>query len=149
MSEDPRPELDELRLALTDLFAAERRMRGREKRNAGELTLTQSIALLPIYRGNEATAGELANAAGLNPASVTAMLDQLEKSGIVKRKRSKADRRVVLVKLTEKGRASQDAMRAQWAERWHGIVADVPDEDLDVTCRLVRKISAMIDQANG
>jgi len=144
-----RPELAELRKVLTELFAAERRLRGREKRKPGELTLTQTIALLPIYRGDEATAGELANAGGLNPASVTAMLDQLEKSGIVERKRSKTDRRVVLVRLTEKGRASQDAMREQWDERWSSEMTDVPDEDLAVTLRTIRKISAMLDDANS
>jgi DNA-binding MarR family transcriptional regulator len=144
-----RPELADLRVGLTELFAAERRMRGREKRHPGELTLTQSIALIPIYLGHEATAGELANAAGLNPASVTAMLDQLEKSAIVKRKRSKSDRRVVLVTLTDKGRAAQDAMRAQWDKRWFKELADIPDEDLAVTLRTIRKVSRMLDQANS
>jgi DNA-binding MarR family transcriptional regulator len=141
--------LTQFRVALTELFAAERRMRGRQKRRPGELTLMQSIALIPIYRGEEATAGDLANAAGLNPASVTAMLDQLEKTGIIKRRRSDSDGRVVLVTLTDEGRKSQSAIKAQWDERWTNELADVPDDDLIVTLRTVQKVSRMLDGANS
>jgi DNA-binding MarR family transcriptional regulator len=147
--DDRRQALADFRVALTELFAAERRMRGREKRRTGELTVTQSIALIPLYLGEEATAGDLANSAGLNPASVTAMLDQLENAGIVERRRSDSDRRVVLVSLTEKGRASQNAMKAQWDERWTEWMAEIPDEDLIVTLRTIQKVSRMLDAANS
>ena len=139
------PEVAEVRRALGEVFAAERRLRGREKRRPGELTLTQSIALIRIDREGTTTAGDLANAAGLNPASVTAMLDQLEGSGIVKRTRSDADGRVVLVSLTELGEEKLQAIRMRWDEVWNSEFEGVPGEDLVVALGIMRRIAGMLD----
>jgi DNA-binding MarR family transcriptional regulator len=141
------PQLDELRRALGDLFAARRRLQGREKRRAGELTLTQCIALVRIDRDGETTAGQLADAAGLNPASVTAMLDQLEESGVIERTRSAADKRVVLVSLTDKGSNALNDTRAYWNRIWESEFAGVSSEELLVAAAIIDKVSAVIDDA--
>jgi DNA-binding MarR family transcriptional regulator len=138
----------DVRRAIGDVFAAERRLRGREKRRTDELTLTQSIALIRIDREGKTTAGDLASAAGLNPASVTAMLDQLERSGIVKRTRSQSDRRVVLVSLTELGEQQLIAVRARWDALWNTVFADVSDKDLVVAVGVMRRIAGMIDDVH-
>ena len=80
--------LESLRMAMGELFGAERRLRGRESQQSPELTHSQLRALVVIGRQEEVTAGELAKSADLNPASVTAMLDQLEATGIVERRRT-------------------------------------------------------------
>lgn len=46
------------------------------------------------------TAGEVARGAGLKPAATTALLDRLERRGLVERVPDEADRRRVLVRLT-------------------------------------------------
>jgi DNA-binding MarR family transcriptional regulator len=51
-------------------------------------------------RGRQ-TAGDLAAETGLSTGAVTAMLDRLEKAGYVRRVRDVADRRRVLVEITE------------------------------------------------
>jgi DNA-binding MarR family transcriptional regulator len=51
------------------------------------------------------TAGELSRATGLKPAATTALIDRLTRKGFVRRVRSEADRRAVLVEMTEDGRA--------------------------------------------
>ena len=48
------------------------------------------------------SAGELARAGHLSPAAVTAALDRLEKAGYVRRFRDEADRRRVLVEVTDR-----------------------------------------------
>jgi DNA-binding MarR family transcriptional regulator len=47
------------------------------------------------------TAGELARATGLTTASITGVLDRLEEAGFVRRERDPADRRRVVVKLSD------------------------------------------------
>ena len=96
--------LDELRMAMGELFGAERRLRGREQQQPRDLTHSQLRALIVLDKSVEVTAGELAKSADLNPASVTAMLAQLEANGIVERRRGSEDRRVCIVSLTDKGR---------------------------------------------
>jgi DNA-binding MarR family transcriptional regulator len=59
---------------------------------------------------------ELAGLCGLMPAQVVPVLDELEKRGIVERKRSEIDRRRSVVKLTTSGRellARADALGSE------------------------------------
>ncbi len=51
------------------------------------------------------TAGRLAELAGLTSGAVTAVLDRLERTGYARRQRDEADRRRVLVELTERAHA--------------------------------------------
>src|ERR1700722_2771944 len=88
-----RVALEQVRIAMGELFGAERRLRGREQQEPTEITTSQLRALIILDDADEVTAGDLAKSADLNPASVTAMLDQLESKGIVERKRSLKDPR--------------------------------------------------------
>jgi MarR family transcriptional regulator, organic hydroperoxide resistance regulator len=104
--------LDELRVAMGELFGAERRLRGREQQQPRDLTHSQLRALIVLEKSVEVTAGELAKSADLNPASMTAMLDHLQADGIIERRRSSHDRRVCMVSLTDKGQAIVEDKRA-------------------------------------
>ncbi|MER6067637.1 MarR family transcriptional regulator [Streptomyces sp. NPDC001817] len=60
------------------------------------------IALMDARRaGEELTAGRLGALLGLNSAGTTALLDRLERAGHVRRVRGTADRRKVVVEVTE------------------------------------------------
>jgi DNA-binding MarR family transcriptional regulator len=141
------PLLDDVRHALSELLGAERRLRGRDRCVArdGEPTITQVRVLLRLAEHGEATAGQLARAADLTPASVTAMLDHLERDGVVQRRRSDADRRVVLVALTEQGRALVAAKSERWAAHWQDTLRDLSDEELRAAAAVMRRVAAMLD----
>jgi DNA-binding MarR family transcriptional regulator len=49
------------------------------------------------------TAGQLSFATGLKPAATTALIDRLSRKGYVRRIRPEADRRTVVVEMTELG----------------------------------------------
>src|SRR5580704_10429994 len=106
--------LDCVRLTFVELLGAERRLRSREGNQSRDLTQSQLRALAALSKVEEVTAGELAKSADLNPASITAMLDQLEANDIIERRRTKQDRRVCMVSLTDKGRAIVDERQANW-----------------------------------
>jgi DNA-binding MarR family transcriptional regulator len=57
-----------------------------------------------LERVGQLTAGEISRETGLTSGAVTAMLDRLEQAGYVRRLRDPADRRRVLVELTDKAR---------------------------------------------
>lgn len=50
------------------------------------------------------TPGQLAGAIGLRPAATTAVIDRLERRGLVSRSRDSGDRRVITVRMTEEAR---------------------------------------------
>ena len=137
--------LDEVRLTLGELFGAERRLRWREQQQQRDLTNSQLRALFSLGKADEVTAGELAKSADLNPASVTAMLDQLESNGIVERRRGAEDRRMCMVSLTDKGRAIVDERRARWQALWEEHLGDISDEELSSALRVMRTIVELLD----
>ncbi|HEY2054385.1 MAG TPA: MarR family transcriptional regulator [Solirubrobacterales bacterium] len=130
------------------LMGAERRLRGRDqhRKNDDGLTIAQVRALFALDQSEAATPGEIAETARLSPASVTAMLDDLERDGIVTRVRSDSDRRRVLVSLTEVGRAVLKKRRGLWLKRWDTAMADVPERDLEAAAEVLRRIGALLDE---
>ena len=72
------------------------------------ITYTQYIMFLVLWEEDEITVGELCKRLMLDTGTVTPMLKNTEKQGLIKKTRSKDDERVVIVTLTEEGRALYD-----------------------------------------
>src|SRR3954453_15425713 len=143
----PTDGAEAVRLAFVELMGAERRLRARDQKCArGDLTQGQIRALFTIDVKGEATAGELAKAAALSPGSVSPMLDVLERDGIVERRRSDHDRRVVVVTLTESGRSLLDEKRERWRARGREALAGVSDEHLLSAADVMHRMSSMLDE---
>ena len=136
-----RPALAGLQDAVSQMFGAERRLRSREHSGPGELTHGQLRALAMLGREQELTAGQLARSADLNPASVTAMLDQLEAANVVQRHRSTEDRRVCNVSLTPQGWELLERKRAYWQGLWDERLAEFSDGELAAAARVIGQIS--------
>jgi DNA-binding MarR family transcriptional regulator len=130
------------------LMGAERRLRGRDQHRKTDdgLTIAQVRALFALDKSEAATAGEIAETARLSPASVTAMLDDLERDGIVTRVRSDSDRRRVLVTLTDEGRAVLKKRRRLWLKRWDAAMADVPAPELEAAAGVLKRIAGLLDE---
>jgi DNA-binding MarR family transcriptional regulator len=140
------PATEAVRTAFVELMGAERRLRARDQKcGPGDLTQGQIRALFTIDKSGEATAGDLAKAAELSPASVSTMLDTLERDGIVERRRSASDRRVVVVTLTESGRALLEAKRNAWRARSRRALEGVSDEHLQAAADVMHRMAAMLD----
>lgn len=75
---------------------------------AHDLTALQWKPLLMLKFGIADTAAELARKNCSDTGAMTRMLDRLEAKGLVARTRSKHDRRVVHLELTEEGRKAAD-----------------------------------------
>ena len=67
------------------------------------LTGQQLEALMAISGMEEATVSHVAKSAGLNLATASQVIDQLARLELVSRRRSVEDRRMVLVRISEKG----------------------------------------------
>ncbi|HKI18197.1 MAG TPA: MarR family transcriptional regulator, partial [Isosphaeraceae bacterium] len=81
----------------------------------------------------------------LNPASVTAMLDQLESNGILVRRRSAHDRRVCMVSLTERGRGVVGEQRVRWHALWEERLKDLSEQQLLAALEVMRTITQLLD----
>ena len=68
------------------------------------ISTSQSAVLLYLKRATSATMSEVAQAVGLTITSASGLVDRMEKKHLVARERSKADRRIILLSLTQTGR---------------------------------------------
>jgi DNA-binding MarR family transcriptional regulator len=139
--------IEDLRKALGELLGAERRLRGRDRPGPTGLKFSEVRALIALGREADATAtaGALAKAADLNPATVTAILDSLEERGIARRSRDEHDRRCVVVSLTEEGRKVLADANARWQSRLDEAMADLPDADVAVAAGVLRRLAAVFE----
>ena len=69
------------------------------------ITYTQYIMFLVLWEKDNITVGELCRRLMLDTGTVTPMLKNTEKQGLIKRTRSEEDERVVVITLTDEGRA--------------------------------------------
>ena len=86
---------------------------------------------------------------GMNKSSLTHLVDDLEKKGIVYRKNDPQDRRKVLVSLTSKGLKCYDYLSKITAEMADEVLEHVDEEELDdliqsleTMTRVLRKVEA-------
>ena len=138
--------VDELRRSFKDVQAALRRLRGRETRKPGELSFAQFGLLFGLAERGEMSAGELATAAALSPATVTQMLDGLEAAGLVRRLRSERDKRVVMVSLTDDGRAVMESRRRWFESLWEQALDGLSARELSAATAVLDRLHDLFEQ---
>lgn len=74
--------------------------------------VSEVVTLAHLAVAGQVRAGEVADRTGLSQGSVTALIDRLERRGLVARVRPPENRRVVLVELTGAGREVTDGLLA-------------------------------------
>jgi MarR family transcriptional regulator, organic hydroperoxide resistance regulator len=67
------------------------------------LTYPQYLVLLVLWERKQSTVKELGELLGLDSGTLTPMLKRMEAAGLVERKRSAEDERVVMITITEDG----------------------------------------------
>jgi DNA-binding MarR family transcriptional regulator len=130
-------------LTVGQLLAQVCRMTGHHLRTHMEklgLHKGQGFALVHLWHHDGIPQGELARAMHLSPASVTNMLQRMERDGWITRARDREDQRVVRVFLTDKARA----MRAEARTVFHQMEAELSsiysDEEKATLHRLLMKL---------
>lgn len=92
------------------------------------ITLTQLYLLRELRRGPH-TAGRLGQAVGLSPASLTRVIDRLERRGLVSRHRESEDRRCVEIRLQPTGEMLLGGIRVLGGTALHQAVESMGAPD--------------------
>jgi DNA-binding MarR family transcriptional regulator len=143
MSDD----LGALRESFYALLAAQRRLRGRDAIQKGELSFAQYRLLRRLAEAPDGLpAGRLAALAEVSSATITQMLDSLEKAGIAQRTRDGDDRRVVVVALTPEGRRLQARKEDELRRRWEAAFADAGEDELRIGRDVLMRLAGFYDE---
>lgn len=127
-------------------FRSLRSMRGRDTHRGDEVGHAQFELLIELYGRGPMHAGELAEAVEASAATVSGMLDHLSEDDLIERTRSESDRRLVVVKLTRRGRRKVEARKAIWHRRWQEALEGLDDEELKVAARVLERISGIFGE---
>jgi DNA-binding MarR family transcriptional regulator len=143
-----RDEIRELQHEVQVLFAAQRRLLWRSKRDGTAATPDRLQALIRLSEG-ETTHGQLVREVQMNPATVSALIDNLVARDLVQRRRDDQDGRVWWLSLTEKGQAEVDRLNANWVKLLESAFADVPDRDLQATRDVLARLTLLFDRISA
>jgi len=112
------------------------------------LTPTQLIILQLIDSLESPTPSLIAREASITQATVTSLIDKLERQGFVSRRRDELDKRRVLVAVTERGEAALADAPDILQDRFLGRFAQLKDWEQMTLIAALERIAAMLDAAD-
>ena len=114
------------------------------------VTVPQFFALSALEReGGECSMSALAGAAQQTLATMTGIADRLARMGLVVRGRKRADRRVVVVRLTRRGERLLEEVRARRHGRFSQALADFDDREIDQLLRSLERLVPRLSREHG
>jgi DNA-binding MarR family transcriptional regulator len=105
-----------------------------------ELTFSQWTTLVALHDGRISTAGDLAHSICHDAGSLTRLIDEMVKRGLVIRNRSDSDRRVVTLALTSHGSDLVEALAPRVMNFWNGLLAGFSHAEVDSLINLLTRL---------
>lgn len=112
------------------------------------LTAPQILLLQTIQNKGEVTIGELANEISLSQATVTTILDRLEKRELVYRERSEKDKRKVHAHLTESAIETLKKAPIPLQEQFARQFGELQEWEQTMIISSLQRIAKMMDAEN-
>ena len=109
-------------------------------------TLTQWIVLARLHEGRAHTASDIAHDLGHDTGALTRVIDQLERRGLIARRRSQRDRRVVQLELTQAGHAMAQALLPVIVDQTNDALAPLTSAEFS---RLREYLVRLVDHAQA
>lgn len=109
------------------------------------LTGPQLVCLRQLLRSGAMTPGQLAREISLSPATISGILDRLERRGYLTRTRRPEDKRQVLVELTDSGRELVDRTPLPLHERFTRRLAELPEARQAEIERVLQQVVTMME----
>ncbi|EIT71286.1 MULTISPECIES: MarR family winged helix-turn-helix transcriptional regulator [Hydrocarboniphaga] len=105
-----------------------------------DLNFMQWIVLTKLREGSARTAGDLCKGMYYDTGAVTRLIDSLEERGYLSRERSRQDRRVVELEVTEAGLEKLDEMTPLAVAKLNEALADFSSAEFAEFTRLIEKL---------
>jgi DNA-binding MarR family transcriptional regulator len=116
-------------------------MRFAARLEALKLTPADAGILRVLAREEDMSQQGLANALGMFPSRLVLVLDELEKTGLVERRESTADRRVYALRITSRGKEMLRAIGQVAREHREALVAALTPTEQETLTRLLVRIA--------
>jgi DNA-binding MarR family transcriptional regulator len=109
----------------------------------------QPPVLFALWDQEGLTQTELADRLKITPATVTKMLQRMEKSGFIQRKPDPQDQRVTRVYLTDTGRTIQNQVEQVWTTMQQDAFSNFTPEELSSMRQFLSRVRDNLLSATG
>jgi DNA-binding MarR family transcriptional regulator len=140
-SEEEPPSREHIANLLRDVTLSYYRFTAMASQQAG-LGVTELMALGYLRDRGSLRAGQLGERLGLTSASITALIDRLERVGYAHRVRHPHDRRSVLVELTPEGRSEVGALFELLASNVEAALDGMTQDQQEAIAQFLKEITA-------
>ena len=121
-------------------IAIARRLQKKFNASGLNLTIEQWSVLYHLWKEDGKSQQELCNATFRDKPSITRLVDNLEKLGLVKRVASESDRRINKVYLTKQAQKLQDETMLLAEETLNEALDGVPAEQVNLCKEVLQKV---------
>jgi DNA-binding MarR family transcriptional regulator len=111
------------------------------------LTTSQFIILQIVARESSVLPSAVAKSAGLTQATVTSLVDKLERHGLVNRRRDTEDRRRIWIEVTEAGRRALAASPDLLQDRFQAAFCKLAGWEQAMIVAALERVSTMLNAA--
>jgi DNA-binding MarR family transcriptional regulator len=127
------------------------RRRGRDILQEFDITPPQFDALLILKnnKGENLTIGELGERMYLACSTATDLIDRMERNGLVERARDANDRRVIRLRVLEKGYQMVEEVLATRKRYLAEVLQDVPQEDIQAMIKSMTQLDQLLRAKRG
>jgi len=118
----------------------------RSGKHRGKWPLSHIRMLFMLHNLRKIKMGELAEMLSIPMSTMTEIASRLEKNGVIRKERSKEDRRVVFVSLTRKGIDTVNRWRRKRKEELERIMERMSEEDRETFYKSLASIARIFER---
>jgi DNA-binding MarR family transcriptional regulator len=130
----------------TDTLSAFERFLGKHGMSQGKFTVLMILNRNPEQGVNPS---ELADRAGVTRATMTGLLEGLEREKLISRQGDRADRRRAVVRLTPAARTMLDGMLPDYYNQLHHLMSDLSEADKALLTELLMRIGHRLPEVRN
>lgn len=141
-----KPHVDAIVETLVYLYTESRRLTKHLAREFG-LTGPQLTVIKILEQLGDLSLSGLSARIKAQNSTVTGIIDRMEREGLVRRERSEADRRIVLIRLSDKGRKLAASIEVEPMEIFREALSSLPRNDIEELFRILGTLQARVREA--
>jgi DNA-binding MarR family transcriptional regulator len=143
LTAETKPEIDAIVETIIYLYTESRRLTKGIAREVG-LTGPQLTVIKLLESLGDLSLSSLSERIRAQNSTVTGIIDRMEREGLVRRERSTADRRVVYIRLSEKGARLAREIQVEPMEIFRFALLGLTRDDLRDLLRILNKLQKRV-----
>jgi DNA-binding MarR family transcriptional regulator len=143
VSPEIKSDVDQVLEAIIYLYTESRRIT-KELAKRADLTGPQLTVVKLLEQIGDLSLSSLSEKIRAQNSTVTGIIDRMEREGLVTRERSKEDRRVVYIKLTDKGRELAREIPVEPMEIFRSALETLSAQDMKDLMRIMTKVAKRV-----